>query len=133
VLATAAWLVIAAIAVVFGIAREFLLTPAVGAYPAHVAGTAALVVVIAALAAVYFGVVDHSPAEALLVAVGWPIATILFEFGFGHYVVGHPWSRLLADYDLLAGRVWVVVLLALFLAPLAFGYLRARRRAGPPG
>ena len=35
---------------------------------------------------------------------------MLFELGFGHWVAGHPWSRLLADYDLLAGRIWVLVL-----------------------
>jgi hypothetical protein len=40
--------------------------------------------------------------------------TIAFEFGFGHYVAGHSWSRLLADYNLANGRVW-----SLFLAWIA--------------
>jgi hypothetical protein len=31
------------------------------------------------------------------------VATVAFELTFGHYVMGHPWSRLLADYNLLAG------------------------------
>jgi hypothetical protein len=31
-----------------------------------------------------------------------------FEFLVGHYVMGHPWSRLLHDYNILAGRLWGV-------------------------
>jgi hypothetical protein len=34
-----------------------------------------------------------------------------------HYLFGHPWSKLLADYDVRLGRVWVFVLLATALAP----------------
>ena len=44
----------------------------------------------------------------------WLLMTIAFEFGFGHYIAGHSWSRLLADYNLLEGRVW-----SLFLAWIA--------------
>jgi len=36
--------------------------------------------------------------------------TVAFEFLFGHYVMGHSWHRLLQDYDLHQGRVWVLVL-----------------------
>ncbi|MCL6545144.1 MAG: hypothetical protein K6T61_07935, partial [Bryobacteraceae bacterium] len=50
---------------------------------------------------------------------GWCAATVAFEFGFGHYIIGHPWSALLADYNLFRGRLWVLVLLTLLLAPLA--------------
>lgn len=52
---------------------------------------------------------------------------MLFELGFGHWVAGHPWQRLLADYDLAAGRVWALVLLWVALTPLAAYELAARR------
>jgi hypothetical protein len=42
---------------------------------------------------------------------------VLFEFGFGHYIAGHPWEKLVADYDVLEGRVWSLVLLAESLSP----------------
>ncbi|MEQ1759383.1 MAG: hypothetical protein ABL986_13765 [Vicinamibacterales bacterium] len=44
--------------------------------------------------------------------------TMTFEFLGGHYLFKQPWERLLADYNLSAGRIWVVVLIATLLAPL---------------
>jgi len=45
---------------------------------------------------------------------------VLFEFGFGHWVAGHSWRRLLADYKLLAGRLWALVLVWIGIAPWVF-------------
>ena len=50
--------------------------------------------------------------------------TVAFEFLFGHYVAGHSWDRLLHDYNLFAGRVWVVVLVWVTVAPYLFFRLR---------
>ena len=55
-----------------------------------------------------------SAKEAWIIGACWLLMTVIFEFGFGHYVAGHSWSRLLADYNLLEGRVW-----SLFLAWIA--------------
>jgi hypothetical protein len=46
--------------------------------------------------------------------------TLAFEFLFGHFVAGHSWARLLQDYNLLAGRVWVLLLAWVALAPYLF-------------
>lgn len=53
----------------------------------------------------------RSAKEAWMIGVCWLLMTVAFEFGFGHYVAGHSWVRLFADYNLLEGRVW-----SLFLA-----------------
>ena len=58
--------------------------------------------------------------------VAWTVLTVAFEFLFGHFVMGHPWSRLLHDYNLLAGRVWLLVLLTTLLAPVLLGRLFPR-------
>lgn len=55
--------------------------------------------------------------QALGIGAAWLALTILFEFGFGHYLVGHPWERLLHDYNLAAGRVWSIFLLWMTLLP----------------
>jgi hypothetical protein len=47
-----------------------------------------------------------------------------FEFGFGRLVMGHPWSRLLRDYNVFAGRLWGLVLLVVLLMPLVAGWAR---------
>ncbi len=60
----------------------------------------------------------ESSRQALAVGGIWLCLTVAFEFLFGHYVAHHPWSRLLNDYNLFAGRLWTLVLLAVALAPL---------------
>ena len=48
------------------------------------------------------------------------LATIAFEFGFGHFVVGNSLSRLFADYNIFNGRVWVVFLVWITIMPYVF-------------
>ena len=43
--------------------------------------------------------------------------TLAFEFLFGHYVAGHSWSRLIADYNILEGRVWSLFLVWIAVLP----------------
>ncbi len=62
----------------------------------------------------------ESKGQALFIGLIWLGLTIAFEFLFGHYIAGHPWSRLFQDYNILAGRVWAVVLLWVALAPSLF-------------
>jgi hypothetical protein len=56
---------------------------------------------------------------ALLVGAAWTAMTLAFEFGFGRYIAGTPWGELVADYDLLRGRLWVFVPLTMMYAPAA--------------
>src|SRR3972149_379025 len=58
--------------------------------------------------------------QAITVGLIWLVLTVAFEFLFGHYVVGHPWSKLLYDYNVFSGRVWVVVLIWVTVAPDVF-------------
>ncbi len=62
----------------------------------------------------------NSAKESLRLGLTWFVLTVAFEFLFGHFVMGHPWTTLLSDYNLLAGRVWVFVLLWIATAPLIF-------------
>lgn len=129
VAALGGWVVLAVVGVLNGIVRGAVLQPILGVYPAHVVGTlvtgipASLVVIY-----LYFERVEVEHTRTELVAVGalWVAMTVAFEFLFGHYVMGYPWSVLLADYNLLAGRLWSLVLVALFVGPLLFGHYLKR-------
>jgi hypothetical protein len=46
-----------------------------------------------------------SPVETIGVGLMWMVLTIIFEFALGRYVVGDSWGKLIADYDILEGRV----------------------------
>ena len=67
----------------------------------------------------------RTSSQALAAGGIWLALTVAFEFGFGHWVAGHPWQRLLHDYDLPAGRLWVLVLLAVLLLPWLVNRLRS--------
>jgi hypothetical protein len=56
-------------------------------------------------------------ARAATVGAAWVGLTVLFEFGFGHYVANRPWSTLLAHYNVRRGRLWPLVLAAMGIAP----------------
>lgn len=58
-----------------------------------------------------------SAGSALQIGGIWFVMTVLFEFGFGHFVMGHPWERLLRDYNIFAGRLWVLFLLWTTFSP----------------
>lgn len=124
--AVGAWLVMVILAILNATVRELFVTPAVGDYRAHVISTATLLLALAALVAVYVARgPEHTPDEYRAVGVLWAGLTVAFELLFGRYVAGDSWASLFGQYDVTAGRVWVVVPLFLLFAPPLFGrYLR---------
>jgi hypothetical protein len=54
------------------------------------------------------------------------VLTVAFELGFGHWVAGVSWAELARNYDVLAGRTWVFVVLWIAVAPAAVRALRGR-------
>ena len=55
--------------------------------------------------------------DAWRIGAMWLAMTLIFEFGAGRYLFGTPWRQLLEDYDLAAGRLWILVLIATVVAP----------------
>lgn len=124
------WMVMAIVAVINGIFRESILIPQVGSDTGHLVSTALLISAILILSYVYFtrSSIDYTQAELLLIGVVWVVLTVGFEFLIG-YLEGIPVSETLAQYDLLAGQVWIFVPLTLLVAPFLFGsYFSSQRR-----
>lgn len=63
-------------------------------------------------------IAPRDSAAAWTVGLTWLLLVLAFEFLAGHYVFGSSWSKLLADYDVMRGRVWVLVLLTTLTAPV---------------
>lgn len=57
-------------------------------------------------------------ASAVAVGTAWALATVAFEFVFGHYVNGDSWDSLLAAYNVAVGRLWSLDVVAIAAAPL---------------
>ena len=66
--------------------------------------------------------------QLLWIGAVWLAGTLAFEFLFGHFVSGLSWMDLLADYNILKGRLWSLILVSICLAPWLCGVL-ARRPA----
>lgn len=62
----------------------------------------------------------NSSREALLIGLVWLVLTVAFEFFMGLVLARRPLSDVLHDYNLRAGRVWVLFLVWLTLAPWVF-------------
>ncbi len=116
-----AWLPMVVIAVANGVLRETTYGKRLPELRAHQVSTL--------VALVLFGLYIwglsllwplRSAGHAAAVGAAWVVLTVAFEFSFGRWVAGHTWRRLLADYNLLAGRVWVLVLVWIGIAPWVF-------------
>jgi hypothetical protein len=116
-----AWFPMVAIAIANGVLRESSYGKRLSELAAHQVSTLTAVI----LFGVYVWSVVRiwrpaSAAQAIAVGLLWLAMTIAFEFLFGHYVAGHSWQRLLLDYNLLAGRIWLLVLVWIAVAPYLF-------------
>lgn len=125
----AVWMLLLAVAVANGAAREFLLVPRLGAQTGHVVSTIILCGAILAVALVTIRwIAPRGRRGALWVGGTWLALTLVFEFLAGHYVLGNSWETLFTDYNLLRGRVWILVLIATLFAPAwAYGWKRSAR------
>ena len=122
------WLIFVVAGILNGVFRESFITPKVGEHTGHIISTSILICGILVVTHLFISnlKINYTKTDLLLIGAFWTILTILFEFGFGHYVIGHSWSKLFADYNILEGRVWSLVLLTTFIAPLLIGYILKR-------
>lgn len=115
------WALMAVVAVVNGGFREIVLIPRIGSYPGHVLSTALFVFGILVISFGYFQwtTIEYTQSELLLMGILWTVLTVGFEFLVG-YVENTPVSVTLEQYNVLAGQVWIAVMLTLLLTPLLF-------------
>jgi fumarate reductase subunit D len=112
------WLLILALAMANGAFRETVLSPRIGTAVAHVISTFILLVAVVLLSWLFVRrfADRYDASDMLQVGVVWLVLTLLFEFGLG-YLRGYSWEKMLADYNVLNGRVWVLIPLAVLIAP----------------
>jgi hypothetical protein len=67
----------------------------------------------------------ESSRQALTIGLIWLILTIAFEFLFMHYGAKVPWPKLLQNYNIIEGRLWVLVLVAVWMAPYLVSRIRS--------
>ena len=112
------WFGLLLLASVNGFIREAVLIPQLGAAPGR--AISALLLSVLVLAVSWFTlpwIRPRSIADTWAIGAVWVTLTLSFEFLAGHYLFGHPWPELLADYNVLQGRIWILVLVTVTFAP----------------
>lgn len=121
----AVWLLMAVLAVVNGTVRNALITPLLGDYAGHVISTASFCILSFLVMWLLIPWIDpKNRGQVWQIGVIWLGSTVAFEFIAGHYVFGNPWEKLLADYNVFRGRLWIAVLLLQFFGPVGAARLR---------
>jgi len=118
---TIAWLPLVLIAILNGALRELGYKRFMKELHAHQIST----LIGMLLVAIYVWIMGliwpiESLTQAFQIGGIWLLLTILFEFGFGHFIMGHPWEKLFFDYNIFAGRVWLLFIVWTAVSPAVF-------------
>ena len=122
------WIVLAGVAIANGTLRQFGYGPFVSELSAHQISTLTGILLTAVAGWLFsrFQTIE-SARQAWVIGALWLGMTIVFEFGFGRFVAGHSWAKLLADYNLFEGRLWPLFLI--WITVLPYVLFRLRRHA----
>jgi len=116
-----AWFVMLLTSIANGAVRDFTYGKHMDELTAHQLSTLSGVLL---LGIIIWGFVrlyrPSSSQKAVCIGLLWMGLTVAFEFLFFHYIGGHSWSELLGNYNIFKGRVWVVVLAWVAIAPYLF-------------
>jgi len=116
--AIAVWLLVMAVEFVHGTLRWIFLRPRVGDLRSGQIGV--LTGSVLFLLIVYFcepWMTLRGFADCLRVGLLWVVLTVVFEWNFGHYVIGRSWESLAAEYNLSHGGLMPVGLAIFAMTP----------------
>lgn len=120
------WLVILGLAMLNGAFRQVVLIPRIGDRAAIISPLLLSVLIVVATAVLLPWIRPATARDAWTVGTFWLGLTLAFEFLAGHYLFGDPWAKLLAEYNVVRGRLWLVVPMTSLLAPVLTYALRHR-------
>ena len=112
-----AWFPMLILAILNGILRDLGYKKHLGDLTAHQISTFTLLLLFGGY--IFLMVKKYPPSssnQALILGLLWTALTLLFEFGFGTYR-GNSWTKMLEDYNLFRGRIWVLIPIALAIGP----------------
>ena len=113
------WLGMLLAAFLNGALREVLIVRLVGKQVGHVLSVFLLSGAIFGITYLFIKALQPLPASMLLgIGLFWLVLSLLFEFGFFHYVMHEPWEKVLADYNIFRGRLLILVWLTTLFSPL---------------
>lgn len=114
------WFPMLAIAILNGALRDLWYKNFIGELMAHQLSTITLILFFGLfIGFVFQRYPPSSSLQAILIGIMWVMMTLAFEFGFGLWR-GNSCSRLLQDYNVIEGRLWIFIPLWVMFAPYLF-------------
>ena len=126
------WLIIAFVAVLNGMLREAVLFKYMGtelALPVSGIILCLLVFLVTNLLLTWIG--QQTARTFFIIGSICVCITLLFEFVFGHYVVGRSWHELIQVFNMQNGDLFTLVLLTSFISPYTAARLRGMIARSP--
>lgn len=118
------WLPMIVIAFANATLRELVFIKHYSEYRAHQLSTITLIVFCSVYVWFVFPLLNiQNSKQAFLIGLVWVVLTIAFEFSLGR-LTNKSWEYLFRDYNLFAGRIWLLFLFCLFMLPYLFYVLR---------
>ena len=111
------WLLFGVVAFASGGLRQAVLVPRLGEHAAHQVGSVFVAAVIGIIAVWFTRTLGPTASEAVTIGALWVAMSVAFELGFFRFGMGVPWGRLVQDYNIFRGRLWLLVLIVLLVTP----------------
>jgi hypothetical protein len=123
--AVGVWVILIAVEFVHGVLRAVFLVPVVGDSRARQIGVFTGSVLILCVAYLLVGWLRAENTKSLIIVGAlWLVVTVVFEFGFGHFVFGRSWQDLGSDYNIAHGGFLAIGMLVLAFSPVIGARLR---------
>jgi hypothetical protein len=123
---TLLWFGLPVLAILNAALRDLFYKKALGELLAHQVSTISLIVLIGLYTWLFSFVWKlQFTSQALIIGLIWVTLTVAFEFMFGHFVMKHSWVKLFHDYNILQGRIWLLIPLWTALAPFTIFKLQS--------
>lgn len=118
------WFAFIPVPIINGILRESWYKAKIGELGANIIGVTVLSSVWVLYTYLFFKnqINEFSFGKLLLIGLIWLAMTLLFEFGMGFFA-GRSLEYMLADYNILNGRLWPVFLLVVFFSPFILQFI----------
>ena len=119
------WFVMMLSAILNGILREYIISENIGDYFGHVISVVILSFIIFILTFYFLKSISipYKNIDLWLIGIMWLTMTVSFEFIFGYFIIGHSINFLLADYNILKGRLWIIILIITLISPILCGLI----------
>lgn len=118
------WLPMIIIAFANATLREIVFVKYFSEFRAHQLSTLTLIILCSVYIWFVFPVLNiHNSKLAFAIGIVWVLLTVAFEFSLGR-LTNKSWEYLFRDYNIFAGRLWLLFLFCLFVLPYIYYIIR---------